>query len=85
VNPISVNQTQLNYRFRFHSSVDETTRLEFIETIKKITEEDLSICELVQKNLEAGIYQGGILNPDRENGVEYFQKLVRHAVEKLLL
>lgn len=80
VNPLSVNRTQLNYRFRFHSSVDEATRNEFIETIKKITQEDITICEMVQKNLEAGIYQSGLLNPDRENGVAYFQKLVRQAV-----
>lgn len=83
VNPLSSTRTQLNYRFRFKPSVDETTRTEFIHSVKQITMEDISVCEQVQKNLGAGVFQEGYLNPDRENGVEYFHSLVRNSVQSL--
>ncbi|WP_158999386.1 aromatic ring-hydroxylating oxygenase subunit alpha [Pigmentibacter ruber] len=80
INPLSVNQTKLTYKFRFKNNVTENERVEFIKFVEKITIEDISICELVQKNLEVGIYQKGILNPEKENGVAYFHSLVKTAV-----
>lgn len=80
VNPLSPNRTQLNYRFRFREKVTEQERQEFICAIEKITIEDITICEQVQKNLEAGIYHEGILHPERENGVEYFHSLVKKSI-----
>lgn len=80
VNPLSPNKTRLNYRFRFQPKVTEQERKEFVNSVEKITIEDIAICEQVQKNLEVGIYQEGILHPERENGVEYFHSLVRKAI-----
>lgn len=80
VNPINSKQTRLSYRFRFHTSVTSEEQDQFIQTIEKITLEDITICEEVQRNLEVGIYENGVLNPDRENGVEYFHSLVRRAI-----
>ncbi len=81
VNPLGPTRTELNYRFRFKDTVSETDRLAFIALIEKITMEDFQICEQVQKNLKAGVFQEGYLNPERENGVEYFHRLVRKAVQ----
>ncbi len=83
VNPLTPNRTRLNYRFRFKAGISEQSRKEFIQSIEKITIEDIIICEQIQKNLEVGIYQEGILHPDRENGVEYFHSLVRKAITNL--
>ena len=80
VNPINNNNTQLNYRFRFKPEVSEICKKEFISMVEKITLEDITICEQVQKNLEAGIYQEGILHPERENGVVYFHNLLKRAI-----
>ena len=80
INPLSPNRTRLSYRFRFKPNVNEQSRKEFISLVEKITIEDMIICEQVQKNLEAGIFQEGILHPDRENGVEYFHSLVKKAI-----
>ncbi|APJ04773.1 aromatic ring-hydroxylating oxygenase subunit alpha [Silvanigrella aquatica] len=80
VNPINSRKTKLSYRFRFKSHVNEIERKEFIKTIEKITFEDIMICEQVQKNLEVGIYNEGILHPERENGVEYFHSLIKKAL-----
>jgi len=76
INPLDATHTELNYRFHFKESVDSKTREDFIDLVKKITAEDVAICESVQKNLVAGVYQEGYLNLERENGVQYFHSLL---------
>jgi choline monooxygenase len=46
-----------------------------------VMDEDIEICTLVQRNLDAGIYQSGHLSPTEEIGTIYFQQLVRAALE----
>ena len=38
-----------------------------------VTSQDLQVCQEVQRNLEAGVYQGGVLSPKHEQGVAWFQ------------
>jgi phenylpropionate dioxygenase-like ring-hydroxylating dioxygenase large terminal subunit len=83
VNPLAVNRTRLEYTFHFRENIETTKISEFRNFVDEITSEDINICESVQKNLEAGIYKFGILNPERENGVAYFHSLVKNAVERL--
>jgi len=45
-----------------------------------VMDEDIAICELVQRNLASGIYPGGRLSPRQEPGTLYFQQLVRAAL-----
>lgn len=52
-----------------------------IAASRQVMEEDLAICEAVQRNLEAGIYQTGRMAPGQEVGTIYFQRLVREALE----
>jgi choline monooxygenase len=44
--------------------------------------EDLTICERVQKNLEAGIYDRGRLSLVFENGVIQFQQMIEAAYRR---
>jgi len=48
---------------------------------EQVMGEDLEICELVQRNLDTGIYQTGHLSPREEVGTIYFQQLVRQALK----
>lgn len=83
INPKSAEKTELIYTFfvneQFH--VEEN---QFFEFAKQITDEDIVICEQVQKNLSeltsAQHFDHGYLNLSRENGVHYFHELVRKAV-----
>jgi choline monooxygenase len=45
-----------------------------------IMAEDTTICEAVQRRLESGAYDSGVLSPRHEHGVAAFQRLVRVAV-----
>ena len=47
-------------------------------------DEDVVICEQVQRNLASGVYPGGRLSPRQEPGTIYFQQLVRQALGGLL-
>lgn len=46
----------------------------------RLMAEDRWICERVQKNLDAGIYQAGVLSPRHEAAVGWFQSQVRKAL-----
>ena len=50
-----------------------------LEFSDEIQQEDIDICEQVQKGLQSGTYQSGYLCQKREQGVWHFQELVRAA------
>ena len=47
---------------------------------EEVADEDVRVCEHVQRNLDAGNYDTGFLSPKWEHGVGVFQQLVRDAV-----
>jgi choline monooxygenase len=47
---------------------------------EQVMDEDIAICEAVQRNLAAGVYPGGRLCARQEPGTIYFQRLVRAAL-----
>ena len=53
---------------------------QLMESSRQVMKEDLGICEAVQRNLEAGIYETGRMAPSEEVGTIYFQRLVREAL-----
>jgi choline monooxygenase len=80
--PLGPNRTKLVYNFFFQdvSPAAEPTIKAAIEAGHQVAREDIRICEAVQRNLDAGLYDTGRLSPRHENGVWYFQKLVRDAL-----
>ena len=68
------NQNSTSWKF---SKMDGESTM---ATSLEVTEEDIKICETVQKNLEGGLYTVGKLSPKHEQGVSYFQSLVRDAL-----
>ena len=46
---------------------------------EEIQQEDIGICEAVQRGLASGNYEPGRLNPRRESGVWHFHQLLRRA------
>jgi choline monooxygenase len=81
--PIDEERTELRYEFYFADCSDALLpkHRATIETNCQIVREDFGICEQVQGNLKAGIYHDGPLSPRHEDGVRYFQKMVREALD----
>ena len=76
---VSPAQTRLDYFYFF-----DAARTEELDAMLKVsdlvTAQDLQVCEEVQRNLEAGIYRGGVLSPKHEAGVAWFQERIAGAL-----
>ena len=80
--PAGVGSTRLIYDFYLtaEAAVDTFRRNQIWGTSGIVTAEDKWICERVQANIDAGVYQTGVLSPRHEAGVGWFQQFVAGAV-----
>jgi choline monooxygenase len=81
--PLGPNRTRLVYNYFFRDTgpaAREGNNEEIVRVSAEITAEDVRICEAVQRNLDAGVYERGRLSPKHEQGVTAFQRLVRDAL-----
>ena len=78
--PVDSVSAKMQRWFWFSAQVDCRARTETIAFSNQVMDEDMGICARVQKNLEAGIYDRGVLSPEREPGTIFFQSCVRDAL-----
>ncbi len=78
--PVNEKLTAVQRWFWFASSMGKAQRLEAVEFSSQVMREDAGICARVQKNLEGGTYQTGVLSRQREPGTIFFQQCVREAL-----
>ena len=82
--PVSANEVVLKRWFWVDAEEARARNIDPVEMqtgSEVVMGEDLEICELVQRNLDAGVYQSGHLSPREEVGTIYFQQQVRRALE----
>ncbi|KAJ1428395.1 ring hydroxylating alpha subunit-domain-containing protein [Ochromonadaceae sp. CCMP2298] len=85
--PTGPATTEIRYQYLFRkrqpgesAETQEQRRQHAIDTSAEVTGEDVGICEAVQRSLQGGAYLSpGFLSPRHEQGVAYFQSLVREA------
>lgn len=85
--PIGPERTQVVYQYWFRTTdpddpVAARANADVVRISTEILDEDRRICEAVQRNLDAGVYDRGRLSPRHERGVAAFQRWVREAVEQ---
>jgi choline monooxygenase len=80
--PTGPETLRIEYRFFFRdlSEAGAAEREAALAMCRRVTAEDQAICEAVQRNLRAGVYQRGRLSPRHENGVFAFQQRIRSAL-----
>jgi choline monooxygenase len=78
--PHGVRHTRVIYDYFFADLDAVETNAETVRLGCEILDEDRAICEAVQRNLESGIYDSGVLSPRHENGVAAFQQWVRESL-----
>jgi hypothetical protein len=71
-----VSRMEFDY---YHSGTEEEFN-EYYKFVRQVALEDFELCERAQRNLEAGVYGEGVLNPIKENGVLFYQGRVRECV-----
>jgi choline monooxygenase len=74
--PLTDSTTRVSYRYY---SKDGTLDEEVSRISKLLLFEDAAICEAVQRNLDAGIYERGVLSSKHEQGVALFQRRIAEA------
>jgi choline monooxygenase len=80
IEPLGPRKLRLNYRYFVRDA--ETLDENILDWSQKVTQEDIAICERVQANLEAGVYDRGRLSLVFENGVIQFQQMVDSAYRR---
>jgi choline monooxygenase len=77
--PVSVNHTQVVYDY-FLADPNPESIDAMVEMSNVVLDEDQAICEMVQRNLDAGVYSRGRLSPKHEGAVAWFQRRIAEAV-----
>ena len=74
--PLGVDRTLAVYDYCFVDEVSAEEEDDFVRFIDQVQEEDVVLCESVQRGLSSGYFERGKLMLRRENGLRHFQKLV---------
>ena len=80
ISPVDLKRTRLDYLWLFAEDAGSNAVKAQIEASAVTTREDIWICEEVQKNLDAGIYDTGRLSPKHESGIAWFQGEVARRI-----
>ncbi|KKK23596.1 hypothetical protein ARAM_007258 [Aspergillus rambellii] len=81
----NVSRMEFDY---YHMETGEKFE-EYYRFVRQVATEDYELCEKAQENLTKGVYREGILNPEKENGVSFYQGRVfelvcqQHALDRL--
>jgi choline monooxygenase len=80
MNPISHREMQIEYLLLAPKGTPQTEIDKSFAASAVTTREDIDICEAVQKNLDAGVYQVGRLSPKHEMAIAWFQSEIRKTL-----
>ena len=71
--PVGTHCTRVEYSYLFAPGGDPASQDASVKLSLELLAEDRRICEAVQRNLDAGVYESGPLSPRHEAGVAAFQ------------
>jgi choline monooxygenase len=74
--PVDTHRTLAIYDYCFADSVPDAQVEDFTRFIDQVQNEDVVLCESVQRGLRSGYFDQGKLMLSRENGLRHFQTLV---------
>ena len=83
--PISQEKTLTIFEWFFHDANSAKTRERMkkaVEFSDQVQQEDIGLCESVQRGLRSATYDRGRYSVRRENGVHHFHMLLREFLER---
>lgn len=78
IHPLAPDRTQVIYDFFFEEGMAEAETM--VAFIDQVQQEDIILCESVQRGLNSGFCNQGKLMTRYENGIQHFQRLVFEAL-----
>jgi choline monooxygenase len=83
--PISQEKTLTVFEWFFHDAVSSQSKERIQKAVQfsdEVQQEDIGLCESVQKGLRSATYDRGRYSVRRENGVHHFHMLLREFLER---
>jgi choline monooxygenase len=83
--PISQNKTLTIFEWFFHDVASPKVQERMQKAIAfsdEVQQEDIGLCESVQRGLQSALYDRGRYSVKRENGVHHFHRLLEEFLEK---
>ena len=80
--PLGVDRCRVEFDFCYApdaGAAAQARRTRDLAFSDEVQQEDVGMCEQVQRGLASGSYRAGRLNPLRENAVHHFHELLRQA------
>ncbi len=74
--PLDAHRTIEHFDFFFAPDVPEQDARAVVDFVEQVQQEDIVLCESVQRGLRSGAFDQGRLMVSRENGIQHFQQLV---------
>lgn len=84
IRPISPTHTEVIFKYYYANPDDEEIIRDDLQYSDKIQDEDIEICELVQKGLQSNAYDKGRFSVEREKGVYHFQSILKKEFANFL-
>jgi choline monooxygenase len=84
--PISQNKTLTIFEWFFHDAGSAKVQERMQKAIAfsdEVQQEDIGLCESVQRGLQSALYDRGRYSVKRENGVHHFHRLLEEFLEKV--
>ena len=78
--PLETHRTLAIYDYCFVDEVSAEEERDFVRFIDQVQEEDVVLCESVQRGLRSGYFDQGKLMLRRENALRHFQRLVHRTL-----
>lgn len=78
--PVAPDRTLAIYEFYFGDEMPQSESDSIVAFIEQVQQEDIVLCESVQRGLASGYFRQGQLMLSRENGIQHFQRLVFEAM-----
>jgi choline monooxygenase len=79
--PVDAGHTKAVYDYCFVDAVSEEEERNFVRFIDQVQEEDIVLCESVQRGLRSGYFDRGKLMLRREKALRHFQQLVARTMD----
>jgi choline monooxygenase len=82
--PVSQEKTLTIFEWFFHDAASEKARARIQKAVafsEEVQQEDIGLCESVQRGLRSATYERGRYSVRRENGVHHFHMLLREFLE----
>lgn len=80
--PLGVDRCRVIFDFYFSEGTTEEFKRESVIVAEQVQDEDVGVCEEVQRNLNSRSYTTGRYSVKRENGGYYFHQMLGRALRK---